>query len=361
MERFGCSTQIVTGVGSLAYLKELQIRRLFLVADPYFVSSGAAQHLTALSGAQESQVFSKIVPDPGVELAAEGTAQLKAFAPDTVVALGGGSAIDCAKAMVYFSGTDARFVAVPTTSGSGSEVTDFAILTHKDVKHPLVDGRLRPAVAILDGELLNNLPKALIADTGFDLLSHALEAYGGKNGGAFSDALAREAFCVGYAHLPASFAGQKEVRMRLHTASTMAGLAFTHAGLGLCHAMAHVLGGAFHIPHGRLNAILLPEILELNAHACGEKYARLARAAGLPGAADSVAVRNLKNGLIRLRRELELPGTLRQAGVEPLAVRRRSAELVKAVLEDPCCHTNPLPVEDFMVHRILEKVTGYGG
>lgn len=361
MERFSSPTRIVSGMGSLAYLEELQIRRLFLVADPYFVENGTAQHLIQLSQAAESQVFSKVVPDPGVELAAEGTALLKSFAPDTVVALGGGSAIDCAKAMVYFSGTDARFVAVPTTSGSGSEVTDFAILTHKDVKQPLVDERLRPAVAILDGELLGSLPKSLIADTGFDLLSHALEAYGAKNAGAFSDALAREAFCVGYAHLPASFAGQKDVRLRLHTASTMAGLAFTHAGLGLCHAMAHVLGGAFHIPHGRLNAILLPEIVEQNAHVCGAKYASLARAAGLPGAADSVAVRNLKNGLVRLRRELELPGTLRQAGVDPMAVRRRSAELVKAVLEDPCCKTNPLGVEDFMVRRILEKVAGHGG
>lgn len=361
MERFCCPTRIVSGMGSLAYLKELGIRKLFLVLDPYFVENGTAKHITELSGACECRVFSNIVPDPGVDLAAEGTASLKAFEPDTVVAIGGGSTMDCAKAMVYFSGTAARFVAVPTTSGSGSEVTDFAILTHKDVKHPLVDERLRPGVAILDGELLESLPRALIADTGFDLLSHALEAYGAKNAGVFSDALAREAFCVGYAHLPASFAGRKDVRLRLHTASTMAGLAFTHAGLGLCHAMAHVLGGAFHIPHGRLNAILLPEVLELNAHVCGTKYAVLARAAGLPGAADSVAVRNLKNGLVRLRRELELPGTLRQAGVDPIAVRRGSGDLVKAVLADPCCATNPLGVEDFMVRKILEKVTGYGG
>ena len=358
MQRFGCSTQIVSGTGSLAFLKELGINKLFLVTDPFFVQNGTAQHLLAMSGAKESRVFSEISPDPTVELAAKGTAQLKDFAPDTVVALGGGSAMDCAKAMVYFSSMAVSFVAVPTTSGSGSEVTDFAILTHAGVKHPLVDEKLRPDVAILDGALLESLPKGLIADTGFDLLSHALEAYVAKNAGAFSDALAREAFCITFANLPASYAGQQAVRLRIHNAATMAGLAFTHAGLGLCHAMAHALGGAFHVPHGRLNAILLPAVIDCNAYACGAKYAALARAAGLPGAADTVAVRNLKNALIRLRRELDMPQNLKEAGVDPRAVWHSGAALVKAVLEDPCCKTNPVGVEDFVVRRILEEVTG---
>ena len=360
MQRFSCATRLVSGPGSLAYLKELNSKKLFLVADPYFVKNGVAGQVQSLSGAAECRVFSDIQPDPSVELAAEGTAQLKEFAPDTVVALGGGSAMDCAKAMVYFAGLPVSLVAIPTTSGSGSEVTDFAILTHKGVKHPLVDEKLRPAVAILDSQLLGSLPKSLIADTGFDVLCHALEAAVAKNADAFTGAFAREAFCAAYACLPASYAGDTGVRQRLHDAAAMAGLAFTHAGLGLCHAMAHALGGAFHIPHGRLNAILLPAVMDCNAHACARAYANLARAAGFPGAADTVAVRNLKNGLIRLRRELGMPQTLKEAGVDPRQVWHRSKELVRAVLDDPCCATNPIGVEDFMVRRVLEEVTGRG-
>ena len=360
MEEFSCKTKIVSGSGSTAYLKELGSRKLLVVSDPYFMENGTAERIAKLSGAKEFRIFHDVRPDPTVELAATGTALVKEFQPDTVVALGGGSAIDCAKAMVYFSGVETRFVAVPTTSGSGSEVTDFAVLTHGNTKHPLVDEKLRSDVAILDSALLENLPKGLIADTGFDVLTHALEAYVATGRSGFTDALARDAFTVVYANLPASFGGDKTVRGRVHQASAMAGLAFTHAGLGLCHAMAHVLGGAFHIPHGRLNAILLPAVIGCNAHACGDRYAAIARGAGFSGAADALAVRNLKNGLIRLRRELHMPETLKAAGVDPRQVWHQTPELVKAVLEDPCCNTNPLPVQDFMVRKILEEVSGRG-
>lgn len=266
--------------------------------------------------------------------------------------------MDCAKAMVYFSGEQIRLVAIPTTSGSGSEVTDFAILTHENVKHPLVDGKLRPEIAILDNDLLKELPPSLVADTGFDVLSHALEAYVATGAGAITDALARDAFSVAYTLLPDSFAGKLETRGRVHVAATMAGMAFTQAGLGLCHAMAHSLGGVFHIPHGRLNAILLPAVVTCNAQAAGGKYAKLSRSVGLGGSADTLAVRNLKNALVRLRRELKMPQTLAEAGVDPGEVRYRSKEIVEAVLADPCCDTNPMPVADHMVCRVLEEVTG---
>ena len=358
MEQFSCKTKIVSGAGSVHYLKELGSKKLFVVADPYFMDNGTAEKLVQLSGAGEHRIFHKISPDPSVELAAEGTAAVKEFQPDTLVALGGGSAMDCAKAMVYFSGVPVRLVAIPTTSGSGSEVTDFAILTHGQVKHPLVDEKLRPDVAILDSDLLQKLPKSLIADTGFDVLCHALEAFVATGASVFTDALSRDAFTVAYANLPASYAGNTAVRGRIHQAATMAGLAFTQAGLGLCHAMAHVLGGAFHLPHGRLNAILLPAVIGCNAHVCGDKYAALARSAGFAGAAETVAVRNLTNGLIRLRRQLGLPQTLQEAGVDPRQVWHSTGQLVAAVLEDPCCKQNPMPVEDFMVRRILEEVSG---
>ena len=250
--------------------------------------------------------------------------------------------------------------AVPTTSGSGSEVTDFAILTHDQVKHPLVDKRLRPDMAILDSDLLQELPKGLIAETGFDVLTHALEAYVARGSGSISDVYAREAFSSAYASLPASYAGNTQVRLKVHLAATMAGMAFSQAGLGLCHAMAHSLGGMFHVPHGRLNAILLPAIVTCNAHVCGKKYAELARAAGIGGSADTIAVRNLKNGLLRLRRELDLPETLAQAGIRPRDVWGNVGEIVRGTLEDPCCATNPVAVDDFMVRRLLEAVAGRG-
>ncbi len=358
MECFSCKTKIIAGTGALEALKELRLKRLLLVADPYFVKNGWAQKVLALSGAEATEVFDKVTPDPTVALAAEGTAVARQFRPDSIVALGGGSTMDCAKAMAYFVGEKVRLVAIPTTSGSGSEVTDFAVLTDKGVKHPLIDRRLQPEAAILDSNLLTQLPPSLVADTGFDILAHALEAYTATGAGVMSDALALDAFAVAFGNLPASFAGKTAVRQKIHTASTMAGMAFSQAGLGLCHAMAHALGGLFRLPHGRLNAILLPAVIECNAHSAGEKYARLARGAGLGGSAETVGVRNLKNGLIRLRRELKLPQTLYAAGIHPQQVRQHTSAIVSATLQDPCCKTNPILVEDFMVRRILEEVTG---
>jgi alcohol dehydrogenase class IV len=360
MEIFEGSTKIISGNGSVAALKDLASKRLFVVADPFFQKNGTVQRIAQASGAQQVQCFADIQPDPSVELAARGTAALKEFNPDLLVALGGGSAMDCAKAMLYFSGSDARFVAIPTTSGSGSEVTDFAILTHNGVKHPLVDKRLRPDIAILDGDLLTQLPRSLISDTGFDVLAHALEAFVAADAGIITDCLAKEAFCTAYALLPASYGGDVSVRLRLHNASAMAGMAFTQAGLGLCHAIAHSLGGMFHVPHGRLNAILLPAVIGCNAHAAGEKYARLAAAAGIGGSAASLGVRNLKNALIRLRRELGMPQTLRDAGVDLRVLRCSMDTLVKTALEDPCCRTNPIRVEGFMIKKVLEEVAGHG-
>lgn len=359
MEKFSCKTKIIAGPGAVQVLKDMQIRRLFMVTDPFFVNNGTAQRVASYAQAEHTEFFSGVKPDPSVELAAEGTALVKAFEPDTIVALGGGSAIDCAKAMAYFCGKPLRFVAIPTTSGSGSEVTDFAILTHGQVKYPLVDNKLCPETAILDSQLLQQLPPSLIADTGFDVLCHALEAYVATGAGAITDALAADAFAAAFAALGASFSGDTSVRGRIHMAATMAGMAFSQAGLGMCHALAHALGGAFHVPHGRLNAILLPAVIDCNTHASSHKYARLARAAGLGGAADAVGVRNLKNGLIRLRRELKMPQTLAQAGIDPREVWHRENELVEAAGKDPCCDTNPIAVEDFMLRKVLQEVTGH--
>jgi len=358
VEHFSCSTRIISGRGAMARVRELHSRRFFVVSDPYFAENGTAQKLMELSGAEKTEIFSKIKPDPTVELVAEEAEQLKAFRPDTVVALGGGSAMDCAKAMVYFSGEKVRFVAIPTTSGSGSEVTDFAVLTHDGVKYPLVDKKLRPDEAILDSSLLEKLPKSLIADTGFDVIAHAVEGFVALGSGAFSDALGARAFSLALENLLPSYRGDTAAREKMHEASTMAGLCFTHGGLGLCHALSHALGGALHLPHGRLNAILLPTVIAYNSKACGEKYAALARGAGIPVAVDTLAVRNLRNTLVRLRRELGLPKDLKEAGADLGLVYRSRESIIRAACADPCSGKNPLPADPGLAGRILDEVTG---
>ena len=359
MESFSCKTKIISGIGAIWELSALGVKRLLVVADPYFQNTDLPEKLKKATNAEQIEYFFEVKPDPSVELSAKGTALVQAFKPDTVIALGGGSAMDCAKAMVYFSGITPRFVAIPTTSGSGSEVTDFAILTHNGTKHPLIDDRLQPEIAILDGNLLNSLPKSLIADAGYDILAHATESFVATGAGAVSRALAADAFAKAYGLLPASFAGDPSVRLQIHLAATMAGMAFSQSGLGLCHALAHGLGGIFHIPHGRLNAILLPAVVETN-RAADPHYAELARRAGLGGTAEAVAVRNLKNALIRLRKELQLPATLAQAGVSPRQVKQATEALVRSALADPCCATNPAQVDGNTVRALLQKVTGVG-
>ena len=360
METFCCKTRIIAGKAAREVIREMGFARLLVVADPFFVENGLAESIAQASGAQRWALFGEVMPDPTVELAAKGTAMVKELRPDGVVALGGGSAMDCAKAMVYFAGVEARLVMIPTTSGSGSEMTDFAVLTHNGVKHPLVDGRLRPEAAVLDASLLDSMPPKLVADGGFDVLTHAVEAFTALHGGQFSALLAKEAFSVAYALLPASFGGDRSVRQRIHNASAMAGLAFTHSGLGLCHALSHALGGAFHLPHGRLNAMLLPLVIGCNGYSCADRYAQLAQAAGLCGSGGAVGVRNLKNALVRLRRELQMPATLGEAGIHRGQVWSKAESIVEATLADPCCDTNPIKVEDYLVRRLLGGVTGRG-
>ncbi len=358
MKEFSCETKIIMGAGAVSAIAEQKFQRLMIVSDPFFSKNGWAERLGKMADSYE--IFDKIMPDPTVELVAEGTAQVQRFQPDGMVALGGGSAMDCAKAMAYFSGLDIPFIAVPTTSGSGSEVTDFAILTHDGVKHPLVDKKLRPQMAILEEELLMELPPALIADSGFDVLAHALEAWVGTNANPMTDALACDAFRTASSLLEASFSGDKTVRLDIHMASTMAGLAFNQAGLGLCHALAHALGGRFHLPHGRLNAILLPAVIAVNTEFAGRKYAELARRMGLGSGSDTMSVRNLKNALARLRSSLKLPGTLAQAGIAPADLTACTEDIVTAALADPCCATNPGAVTEEMVRQVLRESAGRG-
>jgi alcohol dehydrogenase class IV len=223
----------------------------------------------------------------------------------------------------------------------------------------LVDDSLLPKAAILDANLLGSLPKSLIADGGFDVVAHAVESYVASEAGAMSRAMAAEALAVVGTLLPRSYKGETAVRLDIHQAATMAGIAFSQSGLGLCHALAHALGGQFHIPHGRLNAILLPTVIETNAAANG-RYAELSRKAGLGGASEVQAVRNLKNALHHLRKDLDLPTTLSQAGVSPRQITEKMPSLVASTLSDPCIGTNPVRIDGKTVEKILRQVMGNG-
>ena len=360
MGEFYCKTKLIFGAAALEWLQKRRCERLLLVTDPYFMENGWAERIAEMVQATKTQIFSKVKPDPTVELAAEGTALMREMAPDLLIALGGGSAMDTAKAMAYFAGEGAAFAAIPTTSGSGSEMTDFAILTHDNVKYPLIHPKMQPDAALLIPELTEKLPPSLVADGGFDVLCHAAESFVATNANPITQALAADAFTTAFAGLPVSYRGDVSVREKIHLASAMAGMAFTQSGLGLCHALSHALGGAFHIPHGRLNAILLPEVIACNAVKAGSEYARLARMAGMGGSADTIVVRNLRNGLLRLRKDLGLPGTLKEAGVPPQTLRQHRKDIVAAALADPCMDTNPVKCEAVQLHSILEAVGGRG-
>ncbi len=336
MQCFRLKTQIYFGRGCLEALRTLEGRSFLLVTDPFFLKNGIAQRVATLCGGPV-EIFSGVVPDPPLSVVAQGLAQMQLCGADTLIALGGGSAIDCAKGMVS-TGTDRPcFVAIPTTSGTGSEVTSFAILTHEGVKHPLVDPSLRPDMAILDEELLEELPASLVADGGADALSHCIEALGSRKSSPFSRALAVSAYGRIMKLLPASYHGDRSVRGELHCAATMAGIAFDQGGLGLCHGLSHALGGQFHLSHGRLNAVLLPQVMAYN-----KDYAPYGLLGGSP-----------IFGISRLLRSLGMPQSLSEAGIPRSVLLSQLHSLCQTAMADPCTATNPRPVTVEDCSRIL--------
>lgn len=342
MQSFVLGTRLYFGNDALSALTTLHAARTLIVTDRFFVENGTAARVASLCGG-DTAVFDAVQPDPDLSLIAQGVGKMRELRPELLVALGGGSAIDCAKGMLVLGKSDARLAAVPTTSGTGSEVTSFSVLTHEGVKHPLVDERLRPSIAILDDSLLTALPKGLIADAGMDVLAHCLEAVAAKNASPFTDAQASWAFRSALEKLPDSYRGDVTVRGELHCAATMAGIAFDNAGLGACHALSHALGGVFHLTHGRLNGILLPKVIEWNAAADPTPYSRLAAFCGLSG------MRGLLFALSRLRRQLALPSTLTEAGLSRTEVLQQADAVCAAAEKDPCSASNPRPVgrEDY--------------
>lgn len=356
MQQFQCTTRILSGRNALEALGNIGSHRVMLVTDRFFRENGTAERIAGMLRDCECSYFSDVLPDPEVTLVARGCAELSRVGADVVIALGGGSVLDCAKAMAYFSKTRPTLIAIPTTSGTGAEVTSFSILTHGGVKHPLVDARLRPDWAILDESLLTTLPPALVADAGMDLISHALEAVCAKNATPFTDSLAVGALQIALRYLPESYGGETAHRGDIHTAAAMAGLAFDRAGLGACHALSHALGGRFHVAHGRLNAVLLPAVMAMNAPAALPRYAGAARACGLGYSIDQMAFRSLSAQLRQLRRTLGLPQTLAGASISYSELTKRKKALIEAALADPCMNGNPITPTAEQLNAILEEV-----
>ena len=360
MERFRLKTAISFGTDALAALEELAGQRVMVVTDDFLARSGLLDKVKARLPGCTVETFTGVVPDPPLEVVAGGAKALAGFKPQAVVAFGGGSALDCAKAMVEYgkklgAPADISFWAVPTTAGTGSEVTSFAVLTdsQKGVKYPLVDDELLPHHAVLDPVFLAGVPAKVTADTGMDVLTHAAEAYVAKGANVYTDALAEKAFALAWRSLPAAYGGEGQARADMLLASNLAGMAFNAAGLGLSHSMAHALGGKFHIPHGRLNAMLLPHVIRFNAahRPAAERYAALAKRCGLTPTA-----RGLAFAVERLRTRLEQPGSLSQYGVDPKEVKAKGEEIAAAALADLCAPSNPRNVTAEDIKAILKEL-----
>lgn len=379
MQEFSFSTRIYFGEGALERLRRVEDRRVLIVTDRFMAELGVpdkvASHLTRCT----VSVFDGVVPDPPIEVVTEGVKAFQACGAETVIAVGGGSTIDAAKAIraiakqVLQVETDKmECFAVPTTSGTGSEVTDYAVLTDraKGIKYPLDSQALRPPVAILDPELTVSAPPSVTADAGMDVLTHALEAYVSTGANDFSDAMCEKAVSLVFRFLPLAYkdGGDLLAREKMHNASCMAGLAFNSAGLGLNHAMAHAIGGKLHMAHGRINAMLLPKVLAFNADLANvrggeytlaaKKYQRIAKVLDLPAPSVRLGVGNLIRELERLNKTLKIPATLKEWGADLGEVRGLREELIAAALADVTVTTNPRPVDGAQVGALLAQVTG---
>ena len=376
MSIFSVPTRILSGEAAFEQLKAYAITRACIICDPFVAKSGLLNKLLkvlAEMGANH-RIFSDIRPDPDTDLVVEGLQQILEHKPDAVIAVGGGSAIDAAKAIsfLYQKNTGAQkplCVAVPTTSGTGSEATNFAVITDKatHIKYPLVHDRLLPDVAILDPSLICSVPPAITADTGMDVLTHAVEAYVALEASDFTDALAEKAVRLIVQYLPVAYreGTDLEAREHVHNASCMAGVAFTQAQLGINHSIAHALGGHYRLPHGRANAIVLPHVIAFNAglrEAAGdnrraaERYARLATQVGVEAFNPQQAVRGFIALIEGMLDQFSIPRTLEKAGVQEAAFRKDLPELAKIALADACTASNPRRVDQRQMEQLIGRM-----
>ena len=368
MQSFVIKPNIYFGDNAISRLAEIEYKKVFIIADPFTVSSGLIKSATKYLDAANINytVYSDVVPDPSIEKVVEGvTALLKVKAP-CIIAVGGGSAIDLSKCVRQFankidSDYFPHFIAIPTTSGTGSEVTSFSVITdrEKNIKHAIVDNSLLPEEAILDVEMVKSVPASITADTGMDVMTHAIEAYVSTNANSISDMYAERAtqLCKNYLVRSFKYSDTHDIesREKMHLASNLAGIAFNSASLGINHGMAHQLGAQFHIPHGRANAILLPVIIAYNCGIdkytnnlsnpsyCVKKYADMARVIGIGNFNDVSSVKSLIDYIKHMQLEMNIPSHV-SAAVPKLKKDEYFSKIetmTAAALKDRCTPTNP--------------------
>ena len=379
MKSFDIKTRIYFGDQALERLAEIPYQKVMIVTDP-FIAQGELIDLVTdplKRGNKQFEIFKDVVPDPPMKIS-EGVKKMLEYRPDAIVAVGGGSAIDSSKSIREFAlrvdhYAEVGLIAIPTTSGTGSEVTSFAVVTDpaEKVKYPLVSYSMMPDEAILDAELVKSVPPSVTADTGMDVFTHALEACVSINRSDFSNALAEKAIEICGVFLLRAFLDGSDMhaRQKMHSASCLAGLAFNTASLGLNHGMAHQLGATFHIPHGRANAMLLPHIIEFNSdinkHSKSretylpavKRYATVAQILGLSSYNKIMTVRSLVNWVQFMLKEMDIPLSISQIGTiseeEYFGAIDRMAD---AALADACTATNPrVPTKDDVI-RIYKNL-----
>ena len=409
MQWFKVPEKIYFEAGSIAYLEKMpDIERAFIVTDPGMVKllyvDKILYHIRKRSNHVHCEIFSEVESDPSFDTVNRGLELMNNFKPDVIIALGGGSAIDAAKGMWLFYehpdadpeglklkfmdirkrtykfpklGVKAKMVAIPTTSGTGSEVTSFAVLTDKvkNKKYPLADYELTPDVAIVDPDLVMSLPKSITADTGMDVLTHAIESYVSNMASDYTDGLAEKAVELVIEYLIEAYehGDNKLAREKMHNASTIAGMAFTNAFLGINHSLAHKIGAEFHLPHGRINAILLPYVIKYNSSRptkfvsfpkyeyfiADEKYARLAKKVGLNADTTEEGINSLITKIQEMNEKLNIPRSFKDAGVDETEFMAKVDMLADRAFEDQCTTANPrVPLVSEMKQILIDSYYG---
>ena len=375
---FSCP-KIYFGEEAITSLCQFNNKRVGIVTDDFMMSSGKTRYLISHMPEASVCIFGEVTPDPDIDILTSGAARFKAFKPDVIIALGGGSSLDAAKGIKvtleeYFGDHQIDLIAIPTTSGSGSEVTSYAIISdpQNGRKYPLISEQLVPEIAILDPNLVLTAPRHVAVDTGMDVLTHAIEAYVSTKHNEFSSALAEKAIEITGQFLFRSYSNAQDThaRNKMHVAACIAGLAFNSASLGLNHGMAHQLGAHFHVPHGRANAILLPIVIEYNtgitgvtrqsevALPCVERYCNIARLLGLHGSNEVMTIHSLCNYLRFCANEMKIPSHLHEILPKVTLAEYEAAipEMADHALEDSCTATNPRTPSKAEVEELFRKL-----